>query len=265
MRSASIAGIVTALALAGPAWADTHLAYVDDAGQAATQVYVKDGKVRLETGGGVMLYDAAAERFTMIDTEERSYTVMGAEEMERMAAGAARAREQMAGSMARMREQLAGMPPEQRAMMEQMMGGLAAAEPAAAQGPSPVEIRPLGSTRKVAGHPCKDVQMVAGGRPMARMCVAELESLGVPAADRAALEKMHKGIRRMAAMAPGGGAVPDIMPQGLALAYTPEAAAADDGGAPETLRSISHGAVKADLFAVPEGYTEEAIPDMDGG
>ena len=42
------AATLAALALSAPAWADTHIAYVDDAGRPATQVYVKDGKVRLE-------------------------------------------------------------------------------------------------------------------------------------------------------------------------------------------------------------------------
>jgi len=254
------AATLTALALTAPAFADTHIAFVDDAGKPATQVYVKDGNVRLETGGDAILFDTAAGRFTMIDGEQRSYLVMDAAGMERMAAGARQAQEQMAGAMAQMQEQMAQMPPEQRAMMEQMMGG--AGVPTAPMAPPKVEIKDAGSTQKVAGFRCKDVQMLTGGRPVARMCVADLESLDIPAADRAALDAMHQGMKKMAAMGPAGSAAPDIMPEGLALKYVPQGAAARDGEGPEALQSISHGAVKADLFAVPRGYTEEVMPDM---
>ena len=37
----------TTLALSAPAFADTHVSYVDDSGNPATQLYVKDGKVHL--------------------------------------------------------------------------------------------------------------------------------------------------------------------------------------------------------------------------
>jgi hypothetical protein len=256
------AATLTVLAMTVPAWADTHIAYVDDAGRPATQLYVKDGKVRLETGGDAILYDAAADRFPMLDGERHSYVVMDAERMERMVAGAKQAREQMAASMAQMREQMTGMPPEQRAMMEQMMGGLGGAgEPTAPMTPPKVEIKDVGSTQKVAGFRCKDVRMLVGGRAAARMCVADLEALDIPAADRVTLGAMHEGMQKMAAMDPTGSAALDIMPQGLALKYEPQGPAAESGEGPEALQSISHGAVQADLFAVPPGYTEEVMPD----
>lgn len=261
MRIPLTTAALAVLALSTPALADVHLSYVDDTGAPATQLYVKDGSVRLETGADVMLYDTKAGRFTMIDTGERSYTVMDAETMEKMAARAGQARQQMAGRMAQMQEQMAGMPPEQRAMMEQMMGGLAAnaADPAAMAAPE-VEIRDMGGTRKVAGFACKDVQAVVNGAPVARMCVAGLETLGIPAADRATLDAMHAGMERMAAAAPGGAAMPDIMPQGLALRYEPVGVAAEDGEGPEMLGSIDRGAVRADLFRVPAGYAEQEMP-----
>jgi hypothetical protein len=255
---------LTTFSLTLPAFADTHVSYVDERGKPATQLYVKDGKVRLETGGDAMLYDAAAGSFTMIDGADRSYIVMDPETMARMAAQAGQMQQQMAGQMAAMQEQMASMPPEQRAMMEQMMANMGGGSPMAAGTPPEVEMREMGSTQKIAGFRCKDVRMLVGGRPMARMCVSELDALGIPDGDRAALNAMHEGIQSMAAMGPGAPSVPDVMPQGLALKYEPEGPAARDGGGPETLKGVSRSGLDADLFAVPAGYTRQEIPDMGG-
>lgn len=262
----SIAATVGILALTVPAFADTHVSYVDEAGKPASQLYVKDGKVRLESSGGVMLYDAAAASFTMIDTEEKSYMVMDAATMEKMAARAAQMQQRMAPQMgqmqAQMQAQMEHMSPEQRAGMEEMMAGLAAhgAKPSAMQAPQ-VEIKELGSKRKVAGYGCKDIQMVVQGTVAARMCVADPGSLDIPAADGATLKAMHEGVQKMAAMGPGA-SVPDIMPRGLALSYEPEAMMADEDNRPEVLKGISTGGLKADLFAPPAGYTRREMPDM---
>lgn len=265
-KSLTVATLTT-LALTLPAHADTQFSYVDEAGKPATQLYVKDGKVRMETGGDAMMFDASSGTFTVIDHAEQSYMVMDAATMERMAAQAGQMQQRMAPQMAEMQAQMEHMSPEQRAMVEQMMGGLAAnaADPSAMAMAAPkVEMKDMGGTRKVAGFRCKDVQMVVGGQSYARMCLAQLDSLDIPAADRATLEAMHEGMRHMTEMGPGAPSVPDIMPDGLAIAYQPEGPAVEDGDGPETLKAISHGGLKPDLFTVPAGYTEQKMPDMGG-
>jgi hypothetical protein len=249
-----------------PAHADTHVSYVDEHGKPATQVYVQDGKVRMEMGRDAMLFDAAAGTFTMIDGAERSYVVMDAETMANMAAQAGQMRQMMSGQMAAMQEQMANMPPEQRAMMEQMMGGMSGAGPGAAGGMKApeIEMRETGDNQRIAGFRCKEVRMLIDGKPAAQMCVAELETLGISGGDRAALNAMHERIQAMAAMGEGAPSVPDIMPQGLALKYVPEGAAARAGGTPETLQAISKGGVSPGMFTVPAGYTEQKIPEMGG-
>ena len=61
----------TTLALAAalfalPALADTHISYVDDGGQPGTQIYVKGGKVRIESGHNISIYDLATNSMTVL-------------------------------------------------------------------------------------------------------------------------------------------------------------------------------------------------------
>jgi Domain of unknown function (DUF4412) len=219
----SLAAALTVLAVTVPAYADTRITYVDNSGKPSTQVYVKDGKVRAELDGNVVLYDAAKRQLTMLNASDSSYVVMDANVMQQMG------------------------------MMMAARGGSGAA----ATGPK-IMLTPLGSAQKVAGFACKDMKVTVDGEAKGRSCVAPLDSLGIPAADQKTLEAMRAGLKDMASIAPGGPSMTDFMPEGLALEFEGHG---DQGTKDrETLKSISHGAVTASLFAVPAGYKANPVP-----
>ena len=112
-------------ALATTAGADVRLHYRDANGQPAADVYVHDGRVRMErrNDGVAMLVDTRSGSLTLIDHGRRMYTVMDPDTMSRM-------RAQMAQMRAQMQQQLAALPEQQRKLIEQQMGGMMGAEQA---------------------------------------------------------------------------------------------------------------------------------------
>lgn len=260
------AGALAAVALAAPARADTRIRYVDAAGAPASQVYVKAGKVRLEPAGGgpVVLFDAADGSLTTLDVDRRAYTVIDPATMDRVgqkarAAQVERAARsgQLTAAQKRVMDEMARMTPQQRALLEEMMGGLPGL------GPAPkITIKDLGTTRKIAGYPCADVHVLAADMTVAHMCVAELAVLAIPPLDRAALQALHDGVQRMMKiMGPGAPAVPDLVPRGLALLYepgSPEVPRAREG---EILHAISGDPLADALFQVPADFTAQPFPD----
>ena len=116
------AGFVVSLVfLSSAAVADVRLEYVDEgSNESRTKIHIKDGKVRMDDskGEGYTLYDSAKKEMTFVNHAERTFTRMDEASMNELAG-------QVGSAMAEMRKELENMPPEQRAMVERMMGGAA--------------------------------------------------------------------------------------------------------------------------------------------
>lgn len=263
--AAGALAVAAVIAGAAPARADTHIQYVDATGKPASQVYVKDGSVRLEREGGpTVVWDTAAVRLTTIDAATGTYTVLDKAGMDRIGEKVRQAEldralhsGRLSDAQKRAVEEVARMTPEQRALLEQMVGTLPGL------GPAPkVEVQDLGSGERIAGHACNDVVVLAWGMKVARMCVVELDALELPPLDRAALQAMHDGIHGMVkAMGQAAPAVPDLVPKGLALKYEPGDPDRPSARPGEIVRAITAGPVAADLFRVPAGYKEQPFPE----
>jgi hypothetical protein len=280
-------GLIFALAVltpALPAAADVHVAFADDAGHPASQMYIKDGKVRLEAGGpepSVMLYDAASNTLRILMPETKEYLVfdeqtasgVGAQlqgAQNQLQAAQAQARAQVAGhqgeiaqAQAEMQAAMAKMSPQERARMEQMMasrGGLLGGSAAAPR----TEIKDLGKSETIAGHRCKDVQIAVTKGPSLEMCVADADSLGIPAADLATLAGMREGIKKLAAnMGPMAQSMQSMLIDGFAIRrQQPRFEHNRMVTTTETLDSISSGPISAGLLQVPRGYKEISLQDM---
>jgi hypothetical protein len=260
------AAVAAVLVLAATARADTHIVYADTAGKPGSRLFVKDGKVRLEPGDGgpVVLFESAGGRFTTIDTAARTYTVIDRATMDRIGMKvrevqmeAAKRSGRLTDAQKRVVDAMAQMTPEQRALLEQMMGGL----PGLARAPV-MEYSDLGTTRTIAGYPCKDVAVLASRIRVAHLCVADLDALSVAPQDRSALQAMHEGIQHMMkAMGPSAPPVPDLIPDGLALLIEPGSPDVPRAREGEILREVTREAVADGLFEVPAGFTKTEVPE----
>jgi hypothetical protein len=118
--------------------------------------------------------------------------------MAQMADAAARMQKEMAPQMAKMREQLKNMPPEQRAMIEQRMGGMANFGAMETKPVSKVTTVERG-TDKVAGFKCQRFDVMNDDTQVADVCLATKADAGMSKDDFATVSTATKFMRDMAA------------------------------------------------------------------
>lgn len=249
--SARISAALAAISMFAPhlACAETQITYVDEAsGAVKTVIRIADGKVRMDSGAseGWSLYDSETGTLTTVDTRKRSYTVLDEEKLRALSG-------QVNDAMATMRKQLEQMPPEQRAAMEKMMGGMGAAT-----GKSAMEIAVdrTGKRLTKGGHDCRQVFLSVGSFARMELCVVDESEIDMPDADRETLASMQKMMKTVAESVTGGdrrapldykslGGMPVYMKPGNARSG-------------EMLKDVAHD-VDASLFTVPAGYREEKL------
>ena len=233
-----------------------RFSFVDEKGNPASQFYVTGQKVRMEscdTEGGGAIYDAATHTLTVLMPKRHAYMVLNQQSAKQMGA-------QMQDAQKQMQAQMANLPPDQRAMAEQMM-----AQRGLSGGPAKIEVKDLGSTATVAGYPCRDMQTVSNGVPGLKMCVAALDSLSIPSSDIATLNTMRTDMTHMMAnlgpMAQAYSTVQTI--QGFAIRReVPRREGYTMVTGTETLKSITRGNPPADLFEIPTGYQKTNMQQM---
>jgi len=283
LRTVSLC-IATAFTL--PALADTHISYVDDGGQPATQIYVKGDKVRMEggKGQGIAIYDVTSNSMTVLMPDQNKYLVLDEKAADQMGTQMNAAQQQaqaalnahqadIAQAQQQMQAAMAQMTPEQRAQVEQMMGPQGAGAPGAAAAGAPsmqvgapkLEMQDLGTSETIAGHSCRDMQMVMNGRPMSALCVTDsLGSFGIPAADGKTLQRMRDNMQKlMSRMGPMAQGMSAVLSKGFALKSTHQTM---DGykrvTVTDTFKSVSSAGLAGSLFAIPAGYTETTMTEL---
>jgi hypothetical protein len=137
----------------------------------------------------LFLTDGGKNRMLMLDRAKNEYTEIDQATID-----------QMGNQMQGMMSQMANMPPEQRAMMEQMMRGrMGAAAP-----PAKTVYSPKGSAT-VAGFPCSKYEGVRGTEKVVEVCASRPAELKFAAADFQVYEKMKEftsGLQRAFASMP---------------------------------------------------------------
>jgi hypothetical protein len=282
--------LFAAALIAMPALADTHIAFVDDSGQPGTQMYVKGGKVRIESGGqssAISIYDMASNSMTVLMPDQNKYIVFDQKTADQMGEQAQAAEQEMQAASAQaqaavtahqgeidqanqqVQAAMAQMTPEQKAAMQKVMAAQASRNaPAAAalqNGGSHVEMQPLGTSETIAGHGCKDMQIVINGRPASTVCVMDSPaSLGIPGADLKTLERMRDNMQKMMAhMGPMAQCMSSVYTKGFALKTTRQSMQGFKRvTTSDTFKSVSTTGLDGSLFEIPAGYTKTTIAEM---
>lgn len=276
--------------LAIPALADTHISFVDDSGQPSAQMYVKGGKVRIEGSGherGISIYDITSNTMTLLMPDQDKYLVFDQKTVDQMGTQAQAAEQQVqaAGAQAQaamaahqgeidqanqhMQAAMAQMTPEQRAQMQQVLAAQASRSSPAVTAPPGgemrVEMQALGTTETIAGHSCKDMQIVINGRPASTACIIDSPaSLGIPAADLKTLERMRENMQKMMAhMGPMAQGMSSLYTKGFALKTTRQSMEGFKRvNTSDTFKSVSTAGLEGSLFEIPTGYTQTTIAEM---
>jgi hypothetical protein len=171
---------------------------------------------------------------------------------------------QLGGALAQMEAELAKLPPEQRAMMEQMMKGKM---PAGMGQPAPLRRIEAGAAEQVGEFPCTVQTLYSGDEKVWEVCAAEESAAGAVAEAMGAFRAMSRFTEELR----------NILQQGPLgkMMETPFLDANDLGGFPVRSRTFANGQVASettlrsatrqdlgdDVFAIPEGYRVTNLAD----
>lgn len=245
-----ITGVIVLAAFAVPAGADTRLQYVNEkSGDPETAIIIKDGKVRMNSpeADGWSIFDSKTKTLTAVNSAEKSYTVLDEETMRQVSG-------QMSAAMQEMKKQLDEMPPEQRAMMEKMMGGMANA------GKKMVETKTdrTGKTLQKGGYQCEQVFMSVGSISRSELCVVDMNKIDIPAGDRNTLDAMQEHMQALSeSLSDTFGT--DLKFDFESMGGMPVYMKQDRERSGEVLKEVSHSGIDASLFEIPEGFREEKV------
>jgi hypothetical protein len=225
----------------------------------SVKLYAQSGKIRMEdigdTSGQEMSMIFVGQEFIVVDHNDKSYIVMDEAMVQEMGAKVNTAMEQM-------RAQLADMPPEQRAMVEQMMQGQMAGMTGSEEESVPTRVEKMGSGSWQSG-PCTEYAVFEGDQKTQQICAAPLSEVEGADQAMAAFRNMAKFMNSLAQSMPG--------PLGESMAENPMGLIDQIDGFPvrtvdyidgqvsaeTTLSSIADSDLDPALFAIPEGYTQQ--------
>jgi Domain of unknown function (DUF4412) len=233
-------------------------------------IYVDAGKLRLEGANltsekYLLIFDGSKQVTWMIDPAKGSYYEFTKEQIEQIANQMQGVATQMQAMMKQMDAQMANMPPEQRAMMEQMMksrmGGMAGAAPP----PAAKTVRQKATGEKVGQFTCTRYEIMTGDQLTQEVCAAPPSSLQMDASAMEtfkAMAKFYEPIARLASSVSTNWAAPTGMDQiqGFpvqTIIYFNQKPTAD-----WRIESIETRSVEASLFELPPGLKKVALPQM---
>jgi len=227
----------------------------DGSSRPEQKLFVQDGAARMEQpsenpGAEYMIF--RDDVLYVVDPDKKSYVALDRETIE--AVGGV-----VDDAMSRLRAELAKLPPEQRAMVEQMMGSKAGAmmNPGSTP-PPPIAARDTGRTDEAAGRQCKVWELQRDGEVFEELCVVDFSEVPGQEDLRALASRMNSLLQELS----------DTLSQ---LGVNPQdfESMRDVGGYPIRSRDVVRGqpasketvltdwreeSLPATLFAVPEGF-----------
>jgi hypothetical protein len=229
------------------------------------EISTQDGMSRMEVTSvsseesGGMIFREQGREFIAIDHEEKEYYVIDEAAMERIGT-------QMNSAMQQMQQALEEMPPEQRAMAEQMMKQHL---PAQAQKPAPLKVNKTGASDTINGFDCEYYEVQQNGTKVRELCITGWDELdgGREAAD--SMIAMAAFFEKMAEQFSAGAGM-DVMGEQRDLfrhmrdleGYPVLSREFDEEGAVESesrLKSAKSSDIDPALFNPPQGYKQKDL------
>lgn len=198
------------------------------------------------------VFDGPNQIARLINVTKKTYTELTKAEMEQM-------RKQMEGAMAQMQQQLQNMPPEQRAMVEQMMRGRGM--PGMVATTPKVEYKQTGSD-KVGQFACTKYEGTVNGQKTAEVCTVDPKEFGLSPADFDAARQLAEFMKAIMPQAADQVFVNGTV-QDQGYAGVPVRRTSFRNGAAESVSELTEfrrEAFPASTFEVPAGFRKEAMP-----
>lgn len=241
-----------AAALSAPVLADTTLNYAAN-GKPSHSVSIAGGQVAMRADAqSDVVFDSKARTLTVFNRADKTYTRMDEARMQQMAAVAGQAMKNMEGL-------LANLPEEQRAQIRGMMPGGGASLPK-------IEVRDTGRKAQVGGRDCQLYETRMNGQLDSELCVVPRTALQIEARDLATLQSLFRFTEQIATqmgMAETLGNEWQLLGDRVPLRIVETEG---ERRIVHELKSVSKDKVPSSRFAIPAGYTEQAItlPNVGG-
>jgi hypothetical protein len=267
------------LCISMPAFADTHVAYVDAAGQPGMQLYVKDGKVRMEMGtpgNPIGIFDTVNNVLIVIKPDTKTYYLFDQQtaahlgkQFQDAQAQLDKATKKVENASEKLADKLTTVA--QHGFLQTLVAHALIDYAVKLMIPSgfamTVELKQLGTTETVAGYSCTDEQVIINGNPGETRCVvADTSKLPIPAADIQTLQTMSDDFRViLLAIEPMAHGISNTMATGLPIRdqkMTYDQATRKLGSRVDTLQAITTTTLSAELFAAPKDYTQTSLEDI---
>lgn len=220
------------------------------------KMYVQNGVGRLEDEEGRATLIKGGTLY-FLDDADKSYIAFDKATMEQLA-------KNLNAAMAQAREQLAKLPPEQRAQMEQMMGG--AMGGATGEGAKwTVDIKDTGKSDKVDGRACKVWDVTRNGQLDEQICVVPYSALPGKEDLQVVFANFAKAFEEMAKSAPmlAGKMDNEFAAQAKVNGFPVRRRAYENGKLinEETVVKVwREEAVPASKLEIPAGYKAKQMP-----
>ncbi len=245
---------------------ETREYYVDPPAIGTTTMFAHGGLLRIEIDSissdedGLLIYRGDRNEMLVADNERLEYYVIDEQTMNQMAA-------QMKDAMQQMDEMMKTLPPEQRAMAEQMMKQQMPGLQPAPDAPS--KLQKTGKSDTINGYECEYYEILRDGRKIREICVAKWGDIdgGEEAVDAMmGMGKFFESMHDAFAEASGTdfmGKQQEMFAHMRQLGGFPVYSKDyDDSGTLEgesTLKSSSSKAIDAAMFEPPEGYRRQEM------
>jgi hypothetical protein len=205
-------------------------------------------KMRMDTDNVSMLMDAGTGRMTVLMHDKHQYM-----DMQKMIETASTA-------MATANAALANLPPEQRAMIEQRMGGRL---PGVGGAKVEVSVTPTGTRDRVGSVNCEVYRTQVNGEHHEDVCLANAGDAGISGADQATFRRSFEQMKAMTEKLANGmfhSPLRSIPSDKFPVRMTRY----EDGKVVQVveLKSLTNGGVPGGDFAIPAGYSEADIGSM---
>lgn len=226
------------------------------------KMWFDGGKFRSQTGSGDAVQIYRDDTFYVLEMKDKRYTALDKQSLEKMSSTIAAAKKQMDARMA-------NMSPEQRAMVEKMMGqaGLGAS---AAATPPPRTVKATSRSETAAGRTCKVWEVEVSGKKEQELCVVPAGALpGGPdmLATMRQLGKVFEGF--VDSLGAKGNVASDAWRDLQKLDGIPVITRTFNSAGKATdeirLSAIREEAVAATQFQVPAGFTQRKLDQLPSG
>jgi hypothetical protein len=192
----------------------------------------------------------------MIDDKRRQYREMTKEDLKRMAA-------QASDAIAKMQEKMKNMTPEQRAMMEKMMGSRI---PGGMGGDKADtwESKNLGATATVEGRKCQTWNVLRNGVPYEELCVVAYDTLPGKENLQKLFQEMAETFGDLGKAMPGSdqAARARMAINGYPVRTRLYSADGKFRSTETILTKWVEESIPAAMFEIPAGYTKAELPKL---